>query len=105
MLIGVLLICIGQVSVKAAQRPGAKRYPLGNLLHPGMLGGLGLLLTATFLNSYALGDIPLGTFTAWNATAYPLTVIGAAWLLKERLNTSIVIGVLLVFSGVVVFSL
>lgn len=105
MLMGVLCMCAGQVSMKAAQRPEARRYPLGNLVHPGMLAGLVLLFFAMLFNSYSLGELPLGTFTAWNATAYPLTVLGAAWLLKEKINASVVVGVLLVFVGVVVFSL
>ena len=105
MLAAIALTCVGQLFMKAANTPHAKRYPLGGLLHPLMLTGLGMMFGVTLLASYALGQVSLGTFTAWNAAVYPLTVLGAALVFKERLNVHVVGGVISVCAGIVVFSL
>lgn len=105
MLAAIGLTCVGQLLMKAANQTGAKRYPLGGLLHPLMVAGLGVMFGVTLLASYALGQVSLGTFTAWNATVYPLTVLSAAAVFKERLGWRVLLGVACVCMGVVVFSL
>lgn len=105
MLAAILMTCVGQLFMKAANSPGAKRYPLGGLMHPFMILGLGTMFGVTLLASFALGQVSLGTFTAWNSAVYPLTVLGAALVFKEELNARVLMGVASVCTGILLFSL
>ena len=104
MLAAIGMTCVGQLLMKAATQARARRYPLGGLLHPLMLLGLGTMFGVTLLASYALGQLSLGTFTAWNAAVYPLTVLGAAAVFRERLNARVIAGVVCVCAGILLFS-
>ncbi len=105
MWVAIGLTCVGQLLMKAANMPGRKSYPLGGLLHPLMVLGLGTMFGVTLLASYALGHVSLGTFTAWNAANYPLTVLGAAVVFREHVSVRAILGVMCVCVGILLFSL
>jgi drug/metabolite transporter (DMT)-like permease len=66
--------------------------------------GYGLLTLVTILMVFVMQRLELKFVTAVQALIYVLVVIGARFVLKERLTKNRIVGLALIVAGVVVFN-
>jgi len=99
---GIILTALSQALLKSGAR--GKRKILHSFLNPSTLAGYSLFLVVVLLNVLAMKRIPLRTMTAASSLTYVLTLALGHWLLRERVSLHMVVGVILIFAGVVVYS-
>lgn len=98
LIIAVALTSVGQLLFKS----GAKR-PRGFSWHTA--AAIVTLMIVTMLTTYAMRGVTLSAYTAWSGLAYPLTVFGSAVVLGERPTARVWSGVVVIASGVAIFSI
>lgn len=76
-----------------------------SLLNRYVIAGLLCALLAPFFYFFALTEIPLSIAFAFNGFNYILVFIGGRYFFSERINYIHVIGITLIFFGIVIFNL
>lgn len=99
----VVLTSISQLLLKSGSGGGGRWWQSFMRVHT--LLGYGLLTLVTILMVFVMQRLELKFVTAVQAFIYVLVVIGARFVLKERLTKNRIVGLALILAGVVVFNL
>ena len=104
LLLGVFLSAISQVMLKKA---ALRQYPnkLREYLNPLVIIAYTIFVGTTFLSIYAYKGIPLSMGPVLEATSYIYVTVFGATIFKEKLNRHKLIGLALIVSGIIVYSL
>lgn len=104
LLLGVFLSAISQVMLKKA---ALRQYPnrLREYLNPLIITAYTIFVGTTFLSIYAYKGIPLSMGPVLEATSYIYVTIFGVTIFKEKLNRRKLIGLALIVSGIIVYSL
>ena len=104
LLLGVFLSAISQVMLKkAALRQYSSK--LREYLNPLVIVAYTIFVGTTFLSIYAYKGIPLSMGPVLEATSYIYVTVFGVTIFKEKLNQRKLIGLALIMSGIIVYSL
>ena len=101
--VGIVLTSISQILLRRGA--GGKVSWYISFLNVYTALAYGLFLIVTILNVYAMKTIQLKTITTWISLTYVLTLFLSGWILKEKLNGKMILGVLLIAIGIAVYSM
>ena len=98
------LSAISQVMLKKA---ALRQYPnkLREYLNPMVIVAYTIFVGTTFLSIYAYKGIPLSMGPVLEATSYIYVTVFGVTIFKEKLNRRKLIGLALIVSGIIVYSL
>ena len=105
--LGVILTGISQVLLKIGSSHQGKHNNtfLTAYLNLPTIFAYGLLLSVTVINVIALKEISLKVLYAIASLNLVVVVVLSWGILKEEINTKMIVGILLIVSGIVVFNL
>lgn len=105
-LAAVLFAGISQVFLKIGSR---QQNPFGQLISPYLniytLGAYAIFLFVTIITVIALQKIPLKLFYAITSLNFVIVALLSWYFLKERLNKAMIMGICLIFFGVMIFNI
>ena len=104
LLFGVFIGAVSQVMLKKAAQ---KHYDsvLHEYLNPLVIIAYTIFVGTTFLSIYAYKGIPLSMGPVLEATSYIYVTVFGVTIFKEKLNRRKLIGLALIMSGIIVYSL
>lgn len=103
LLLGVFLSSISQVLLKkAALRHYSSR--IKEYLNPLVITAYTIFVLTTFLSIYAYKGIPLSMGPVLESTSYIYVTVFGVTIFKEKLNTRKILALILIVSGIVVYS-
>lgn len=104
LLLGVFLSAVSQVMLKKAAQ---KKYPnkIREYLNPLVIIAYGIFVGTTLLSVYAYKGIPLSMGPVLEATSYLYITLFGVTIFHEKLNRRKVFSLLLILSGIIVYSL
>ena len=70
-----------------------------------MVGAYAIFVISTFCSVIALKELPLSLMPAWNASSYFFVTLFAYLFMKEKPNRKKLLGLGVLFLGIVIFSL
>ena len=103
LIFGVLISTVSQVLLKKSA-PKEHKGIIREYLNPYVIGAYSLFVIATFITIYAFKGIPLSYGPILEGTGYFFITIFGIIFFKERLNTKKIIGIILILSGIVIYS-
>ncbi len=103
-IISVLISSIAQVMLKVeANKDHASR--LKEYLNPMVIIAYGIFFLSTFLTMYALKYVPLTYSPIIEPLSYIFVPVIGVLVLKEKISKRRVLGILIMFVGIVIFSM
>ncbi len=104
MVFGSLIASISQIMLKKSAQ---KQYPskLKEYLNPLVIIAYILFFGTTFISMYALKVVPLSMSPILEASGYIFVAILSFILLKEKMTKKQLLGMALILTGIVVYSL
>lgn len=104
LLTGVFISAISQVMLKKA---ALRKYEskIREYLNPLVICAYVLFVGTTFLSIFAYRGIPLSMGPVLEATSYIYVTFFGVKIFKETLNTRKIVALVLIISGIVVFSI
>ena len=104
MIFGVLIAALSQILLKKA---AMKQYDtwLKQYLNAPVITAYAIFVVSTFCSVIALKELPLSLMPAWNASSYFFVTLFAYLFMKEKPNKKKLIGLGVLFLGIVIFSL
>ena len=104
LLVGVFISAISQVMLKKA---ALKKYDskIKEYMNPLVIIAYVLFVGTTFLSIFAYKGIPLSMGPVLEATSYIYVTIFGVKIFKEKISLKKIIALILIISGIVVFSL
>lgn len=103
LLLGVFLSAISQVMLKKA---ALRQYPnrIREYLNPLVIIAYTIFVGTTLLSIYAYKGIPLSMGPVLEATSYIYVTVFGITIFKEKLNLRKIVALLLIISGIVIYS-
>ena len=104
LLLGVFISAVSPVMLKKA---ALRQYPnkIREYLNPLVIIAYTIFVGTTFLSIYAYKGIPLSMGPVLEATSYIYVTVFGVTIFKEKLNRRKLIGLALIVSGIIVYSL
>ena len=104
LLISVFVASLSQILLKISAN---RTYPdrLHEYLNPYVLTGYGLLFVSTLLTMVALKKVPLSWSPVLESTSYIFVSLMGYFVLKEHFTKRKLLGLLVIFIGILVFSI
>lgn len=104
MIISTLISSVSQVMLK---KSAGKTYEskLREYLNPFVITAYGLFFGCTLISMYALKVVPLSMAPILEATGYIFVSVLSYIFFKERLTKKQLIGIFLIISGIIVYSI
>ena len=104
LLLGVFVSAVSQVMLKkSAEKPHAS--PLKEYLNPMVVGSYAIFFLSTFLTMYALKYVPLTYSPIIEPLSYIFVPVIGVLVLKERISKRRMLGIVIMFIGIAVFSM
>ena len=106
-LILIFSALVSSVSQIMLKKSAEKHYPskLAEYMNPFVIIAYILFFGCTFITMYALKVVPLSMAPILEATGYIFVAVMSFIFLKERLNKKQIIGMVLIITGIILFSL
>ncbi len=104
MVMGTLISSVSQIMLKKSAN---KQYPskLREYLNPMVIIAYGLFFGTTFISMYALKVVPLSMAPILEASGYIFVAVLSYFFLQEKMTKKQHIGMGLILTGIVVYSL
>lgn len=103
LLCSVLISSISQIMLKIAANKSYKNQ-LAEYLNPLVIVSYGMFFVSTILTMLALRYVPLSLSPILESSSYIFVTIMGYFLLKERFSKRKLIGLALIFLGIMIFS-
>ena len=103
----VLSVFIASVSQILLKISANKEHPdrLREYLNPHVIAGYGLLFLSTILTMLSLRVVPLSWQPVIESVSYFFVSVMGYFLLRERFSRKKILGLLVIFAGILIFSL
>ncbi len=103
-LCSVFIASVSQILLKISS---GKKYDsvIQEYLNPGVIIAYGLFFGTTLISVFAYKGLPLSMGPILEATGYIWVAILSYIILKERISAKKIIGLAIIFAGIVVYSL
>ena len=103
--VSYILTAVGQVFLKK----GAKCNVVGSFFSAYTnfytIAGYGIFFVATIISVFALLEIELKVFYAYNALSIILVLVFSSWILKEKIDRRCILASILIAAGVFIFNI